>query len=282
MLPGYEPVKAGMLRGAAGCRWFVILVQMNRRNKIVRQILFWMVLLGLWSLMALMMNNSILCPAPWDVVRQMMVQLTRPDFFSIVGITTLRALSGLLISFAAGILSACEAHFLPVLKDMMNNLVSLMQAIPNVCYIILLLFWTGRNNVILIVIFCLLFPVAYRNFLETLDQIQNRWKDVFAVYPQPWWIVLTRACFPAMEPVFASTLISGSSMAFKAAVMAEVLASANIGIGRSMQAARVNVEVAQVMAWMVWLLILVFLFEKIWRKLIEKLFGKADDYEANR
>lgn len=255
---------------------------MNRRNNAVRKLLFWAALLGIWSLMALLMNNSILCPSPWNVAEQMLIQLQRPDFFVILAATAARALMGLLISFAAGILCACAAHFLPVLKDMMNNLVSLMQAIPNVCYIILLLFWTGRNNVILIVIFCLLFPVAYRNFLESLDQIQSRWRDVFALYPQPWWIVLGRACFPAMESVFSSTLISGSSMAFKAAVMAEVLASANLGIGRSMQAARVNVEVAQVLAWMIWLLILVFLFERVWRKLIEKLFGKADDYEANR
>lgn len=255
---------------------------MTKRKNAVFRILFWAVLFGLWSLLSLLMNNSILCPTPWDVAKQMAAQLGRPDFFAVLAATASRALIGLLISFGAGVGMACAAHFLHVLKEMMNHLVSLMQAVPNVCYIILLLFWTDRNNVVLIVIFCLLFPVVYRNFLETLDQIRSRWQDVFAVYPQPWWIILSRASFPAMEPVFSSTLISGSSMAFKAAVMAEVLVSSNIGIGRSMQTARVNVEVAQVMAWMIWLLLLVFLLERVWWKLIELLFGKADDYEANR
>lgn len=253
----------------------------SNQDRLVR-ILFWAGLFGAWMLLAWKMDNSILCPSPVQVAEQMILQLQRPDFFAIISITAGRALGGLALSFAAGVLLACLALFVPLLKGMLNSLVSLMQAVPNVCYIILLLFWTSRNTTVLTVIFCLLFPVVYRSFLEALEQLADHWRDVFQVYPQPWWIILSRACFPAMEPVFASALISGSSMAFKAAVMAEVLAAVTQGVGRSLQAARVNVEVAQVLGWMVWLLLLVFMFEKLWRWLIAALFRKADGYGGNR
>ena len=51
------------------------------------------------------------------------------------------------------------------------------------------------------------------------------------------------------------------------------MTSVSLGIGANMQYDRLNVNLAGVMAWTIWLLICVCIFNKLLKKVLERLFG---------
>lgn len=253
--------------------WYALKMKQKwKENQNFRKVIFWIGILLGWQLISVIVNNQIICPSPLEVGQAMILQI-QSELFGVTIISTLvRALIGLIVSMLLGIALSCLALFVHWIRFAVDNIVFLMQSIPSACYVILILFWSGRQMTMFIVIACLVFPMVYRNLLASLVDIEKEWKDVFFMYPQPWYTKLSKAYFPAMKPAFSSSLLSASSLAFKSGVMAEVLGSANFGIGRMIQNARANVEVVQVMAWMVWLLVLVFLSEKAMRWIIHRLY----------
>lgn len=235
-------------------------------------IFFLVCIFSVWSLASLAVDNSIICPAPWEVFSQMMEQAQNAKFYTAMGYTLLRTLAGLALSFLCACVFCLAGFFWKPFGGFMDRIVVILQTIPNVAYIILLLFWTSRENTVILVIFFLLFPMMYRDLQESLNSIYSRWKDVFALYPQPWSVMVKQAFVPQMRPVISACLKSGASLAVKAGVMAEILASVTYGLGRLMQSARLNVNVAGVMGYVIWLLILVFVFEKLISLLLDFVF----------
>lgn len=235
-------------------------------------IVFLIGLITLWSAAALLVDNAIICPSPWAVMTQMAMQMRTPAFYQAVGITLGRTFAGLVISFVTAAAAAVISYCFAKMNEIISRVVVILQAIPNIAYIILLLFWTSRQATVILVIFFLLFPMIYRDLYEALQDIHERWKDVFALYPQPWSVRMKQAFFPMMKPAVSASLKSASSLAFKAGVMAEILASVPMGLGRLMQSARLDVNAAGVLAYVIWLLILVFILEGLIRMLLHFLF----------
>ena len=138
---------------------------------------------------------------------------------------------------------------------------------------ILLLFWVSREISIYIVSFLLLFPIFYQNLFEAIQDISQSWKDIFQIYPQSWFKKMQMVYLPLLRPAMASSWITCSSLGFKVVVMAEIMTSVSLGIGANMQYDRLNVNLAGVMAWTIWLLICVCIFNKLLKKVLERLFG---------
>lgn len=239
---------------------------------------FWILLLAVllllaaWALVSWKADNAIIAPSPFEVLEQMILQAQSPALYAAAWATLLRTLSGLAISFAAACTAVLVAFFFRKWAMILNQAVVVLQAIPNIAYIILLLFWTGRQTAVILVIFFLLFPMMYRELYEALEDLRRKWRDVLMLYPQPWYVVLRKAMIPQLKPALSAALKSGASLAFKAGIMAEILASVPSGLGRLMQSARLNLNVAGVLGYVFWMLLLVFVLERLARVFIAWLF----------
>lgn len=228
----------------------------------------------IWQIASLKIHNALICPSLEQIAFQMMLQIQKPDFWMILAATVSRALQALAISFAAGFTAAVIAFFCRPAAAFLNAASGFLQAIPNVCYIILLLFWTTRTNTVLLVAFFLLFPLFYRALSAQLAELKQQWNDVWKIYPQPKHILIFKICLPAMQSSVSSSLKNASSLSFKVCVMTEILAGLSIGIGRSLQTARLDINVAGVIGWSLWLILLVWVFEQLWNLLL-RLFYHA-------
>lgn len=250
-----------------------------------RSLKSWMVFLliigGLWSVAALWANNPLILPSPWTVGEQMIRQLRDPAFFEALFFTLMRSLASLALSFLVAFVLAFACAFHPFLAGQINRLVSILQTLPNVCYIILLLFWCSRNMAVIVSGIFLLFPLIYRTLYEALLDIRKRWESVWIVYPQPKNVLITRVCLPMLKPALLAALKNASSLAFKVCVTSEILCSLSSGIGRQIQLDRFDLNLAGVVAWSLWLVVLVFVFEKLWNFLMTRMFGKEDSPLSN-
>lgn len=236
---------------------------------------FWfaVIVLGIWTIASLSISNALICPTPWQVSEAMMEQIQSTQFLTSIGLTIARSLWSLLCSFVFALAASFLAAFYPVCRGFLNRLVSLMQTVPNVCYIILLLFWTSREQTVILTGFFLLFPLIYRTVYEELRSLQKQYREVWAIYPQPAWTRMFIICFPMLKPAFLAALKSASSLAFKVCVTSEILTGLPAGIGKSLQVERLAIHPAGVIGWSIWLILIVFAFEKIWKILLEKVFS---------
>ena len=235
---------------------------------------FIIIIISFWWILSACMHNPLICPSPFQVVHQMVLQIQNPDFVTALLNTMGRALSSLALGFAIGLPCSFLGAFYPFWREFLNRLVSVLQTVPNVCYIILLLFWTDRTLTVILSGFFLLFPLIYRSLYEQLSDLCRRWKDVWILYPQPKWVLTTRICFPMLRAALAAALKSASSLSFKACVTSEILTGLAPGIGKKIQIARLDLNLAGVCAWSLWMILFVFLFEKLWNLLAVRLFSQ--------
>ena len=221
----------------------------------------------IWLVIAVIIDNVYILPSPLDVLDSMIKLVVEPIFYSSVFMSVFRALLSVVISFVMAILLALlsiKNHFL---SSLLEKVILILRSIPNVTFVILLLFWVSRETMVFIVSFLLLFPMIYQNLYESLKEQKMLWNDVLKIYPQDLLITINRIYIPLMRSAVVSSLITASSLAFKVGVMAEILGQVQTGIGRQIQLARLDINLAKVMAWTLWLLLIVFVFDILIKKL---------------
>lgn len=248
----------------------------------VKRGLKWLLLMAglalLWEIISLITNNSMICPSLSEIAEAMLEQLFSPVFFSSVFITLARAAAGLFLSFViAALLAGLSCRFSGA-GWIFDQISTLLQSIPNVAYIILLLFWAGRQEAVILVQFFLLCPMIFRELYEQLAQVNRDWREVFILYPQPLGELLKKAALPLLAPAIRASLKTGGSLALKSVVMAEILSSVPQGIGRQLQSARMNLNFAGVLAWVIWLMLAGLLFSHLW----SCLFSSASERKKDR
>lgn len=237
-------------------------------------LLFGIGVLGIWQLTAWSLHNAVLCPEPIQVFEQMAEQASDRQFYTGIGATLVRTLTGLTVSALLASAAVLLSFFHPFWRRAFDRLAVILQAIPNIAYIILLLFWTSRQNAVILVIFFLLFPMIYRDLSETMTDLKHKMQDVLFLYPQPWYVMIRKAFLPQLRPSFSASMKSAASLAFKAGIMAEILASVPAGLGRLMQSARLNINVAGVAGYVIWMLLLVFLLEQVITWMLKVIFER--------
>ena len=195
-------------------------------------------------------------------------QLQTTIFYKSIFFTVTRVVFGIAMSFFFGARLAFWRFFYPKTRIWLDYLILLLRSIPNITLMILFLFWLGGEQSLFLVIFLVLFPVVYQACADELETIQTRWKDVLEIYPQPRRYLLRQVYIPLLKPALGSALISITSLGFKVGVMAEILSQVRGGIGRNMQIAKLNVDLASLLAWTIWFLIVVAVCEWIIKKTI--------------
>ncbi|MGM9948405.1 ABC transporter permease [Floccifex sp.] len=186
-----------------------------------------------------------------------------------------RILTSILVSLFCGLFFAFIALKWRWIDEIFSKILLIFRSLPNVTIIILLLFWISREMTVFLVSFLLLFPIIYQNVISTLKEIQTKWKDIMIIYHQSYYYQIRWIYFPLLKTSLYSSLISCSSLGFKVGIMAEILGQVQNGIGRQIQYSRVNFEVDKVMAWTLWILVIVFLFDFLFKIILKILFDDS-------
>lgn len=201
----------------------------------------------------------------------MILQVSFVSFYKALLSTLLRAFLSILISLMAAFLFSFYCLHHDFFYRFFEKALVIVRSIPNVTFVILLMFWVKREISVYIVAFLLLFPVLFDILYQALKEIETKWKDVFILYPQRFLTRLQYVYLPMLKSPLKAGMSSAASLSFKVCVMAEILASVSSGIGRGMQLDRLDLNLAGVMAWTIWLLICVYIFNKLILKILDYL-----------
>lgn len=199
--------------------------------------------------------------SPLETLHAIGALATNPEAWSLALTTLQRALTGFLLVTVAGGCLGLIAGYSPATMRIASPLVTVILGVPPIAWIVLAMIWFGGSDatvrtVILVAALPVVFLGAARG-IATRDRGLDRMAQAFGAGPIRRFLSIglrqaTTTLFPALA------LALGTS--FKVAVMAELLANAG-GIGGALADARINLDIANALAWVVVAVALLILVE---------------------
>lgn len=223
-------------------------------------------LVGLWYGLAVALDNAILLPDPMNVFRTMLKQLGSALFYQSVLQTLMRIVSGFLIALSVALCFAFLTYFYSWLADFCYPLLLVTRSIPNISYILMVLFWCSAQTSVIVISFLILFPTIYATLYQGLCDVPDAYHDVMQLYPGDRLFDCRHVYLPFLRPYLHIAAQNGLSLSLKVGIMAEILGQVRIGVGRQLNICRLNLDMAGVFAWTLWIMVLLFLLEQVTKR----------------
>lgn len=235
-----------------------------------------LIILILWQILAITINNDVIIPMPLNVLSQTISLFTDNDFYFALGFTLLRVIKGCGLSLLVALMIAHLGYRFPSVKHYFDPIFLITKTIPNISYIIICLIWFGPNSSVTIVCFLILFPMLYSNITKHLNQFDLEYGDILKIYYEKFVILLYKNLIPYLCPFILTDLKTTLSLGFKVCVMAEILGQVRYGIGKQLYLAKMNLDMTNLFAYTLIIIIVCLIIDIVFDRLlhIEKLGGK--------
>lgn len=189
--------------------------------------------------------------SPLDTLVAIGLLATDPEAWRIAALTLQRALTGFALVAVIGSLLGVTAGYSPATLRLVTPLITVLMGVPPIAWIVLAMIWFGGSDAtVRIVILISALPVVFMGAargITTRDRMLDRMAEAFGAGSiRRFFTIGLRQTTTTLFPALALAL--GTS--FKVAVMAELLANAG-GIGGALADARINLDIAQALAWVV-------------------------------
>ncbi|WP_167148668.1 ABC transporter permease [Lysinibacter cavernae] len=161
-----------------------------------------------------------------EILQALMVQFSRPEFWSAFGSTILGWLLGLAIATALGVILGILLASVPVLGKLMHSTIEFLRPIPSVALVPLavLLFGTTMNATLLLVIYASLWQVLFQVMYGVKD-VDPVAIDTAKSYRLSTWTTIRRVIWPSITPY----VIIGVRLAAAVALVLEITGELVIG-----------------------------------------------------
>ncbi len=161
--------------------------------------------------------------------------------FHLFSAFTLAVLMGILLGIIAGIQSWFNKAISPI--------ISALQGIPPIAWIVLALLWFGSGSgTPIFTITVATLPIIFLGAVEGIRTFPTPLLEMARLFRTPQRLLLSDLYFPHLLSYLFPSLAAGLGLAWRLAVMAELLSS-EIGIGAELNLARINLDTDEVMAW---------------------------------
>ena len=240
---------------------------------------FW---LGVWQLSAFFVEcsvdgrgNELLLPYPATVFFSLSLLCVTAEFWEIVAASLGRILLGMVIGVAAGALLAALTCTFRWCDRLLSPAIRVIRATPVASFILLVLLWTGRSSVPVVIAALMVLPVVWANLSRGIRATDGQLLEMARVYRFSRWKTLRLIYFPSLAPYFSAALTTAMGLAWKSGAAAEVLCLPRRGLGAEIFHAKLALEIPDLFAWTLVVVALSLLLEKLLRRLLRGAKGGA-------
>lgn len=233
------------------------------------------ILFLIWSVAALIVNDEIILPKLSSVIERLFLNIGNGSIFKPLIITTYRVLFGIVVSIVLAIITSYMSYKFK-LEDYLSPFITLMRAIPVVSMVLIILFFTNKNTLSIIVIFFVSFPIIYENVLNGLKSIQKEKLELAEIYDINKIHKFKYIELPYIIKSLLLALTISLGLSFKAGSTAEVIAGAAGGLGDLLYMAKISFEMVDLIAVTFVIIFVSFLFESITKYIYKKVGEKYD------
>lgn len=240
---------------------------------------FW---LGVWQLCAYLVElsvesrgNELLLPYPATVLASLLRLSAQPSFWT----TAFTSLGRILLGLAVGVLLGAALAGLTCASRWCDRLLSpairVIRATPVASFILLVLLWTGRNTVSVIIAALMVLPVVWGNLSRGIQETDPQLLEMAKAYRFSSFKTIRLIYIPSLHPYFLSAITTAMGLAWKSGVAAEVLCLPKQAIGTQIYNTKLYLEIPDLFAWTVVVILLSLALEKLLRVVLGR--GKAGD-----
>ena len=230
----------------------------------------------IWQLLSMLVGSRLLLlPSPLDTLRSMKEIVISETGWQSIGMTMLRILCGYFLGCTVGVLFAIlTAHF-TVFDWMLKPLRSLIKTTPITSFALILLVSVVSGVVPVIVAMIVVVPMIWQTTEEAIRNRSAELAEMAQIYLKPWYR-FRYVSLPQVLPHFYASASTALGFAWKAVITAEILALPKLGIGRQMQFHKIHIEIPELFAWTLLVIILSILLENTFKLLLKKAGQKYD------
>ena len=142
-------------------------------------IIFWLLL---WELFAGLVNNSFLLVGPMESVKALSRLLQKQEFYGILWKSSRGILSAYFLSFLLALILSYLSYRNSLLEDFLKPGVFVLRSLPVASFIIILLFFLGRDKLSFTIGGFMSFPIFYINLLEGFHKTDHKLLEMAEVF----------------------------------------------------------------------------------------------------
>ncbi len=241
-------------------------------TKILLIALFW---ISVWAVVAYMLNMPVLFPNPIDVLKRFFELLFTKDFILITGASLGRVFIGIIFGILIGTILAVICSASKIVHDIIYPIIAVIKSTPVASFVLLVWLFMGDQITPIIITVMMMLPIVWANIYQGIKSIDKNMLEVCSVYKIPLIKRIFAFYIPSIIPFFASALLSGIGLAWKAGIAAEVLCSTKRSMGEEIWNAKYDLErTIDLFAWTVAVILVSLLFEIVFSRLIKRLLDK--------
>jgi NitT/TauT family transport system permease protein len=190
-------------------------------------------------------------------IAQRMVVITPLD----VAVTLARVIGALVVSFVLGLAAAMAMYRSKTLDDYLHPIIRILMAVPFVSWILFAVLWfPGVEFRIGFVLFVVCGPVFLVDTLDAMRNVPRELRQMMRSFRPTTLQFFLKLMLPAIVPTIFTSWKVNISLAIRVVTIAE-LVGAVTGIGHQLSVAQELFSVADVFAWTIVLVALLFLLE---------------------
>ena len=231
-------------------------------KKILKISLIAVLWLGLWQVLAMIVDQELLLPTPVTVAKRLLEMSLTASFYRIIARSLIRMLAGIIAGTAVGILGGSLTAFSRTARDIFAPLLAAIKATPVASFIILLVLYVSRDSAPLIIALMMVSPIVWTGVEAGILNTDKELLEMSDAYKMSTLSKIKHLYIPSATPYFLASLRSSLGMAWKAGIAAEVLLGPIISIGKMIAEAKTNLETANLFAWTVVVVIVSVIIER--------------------
>ncbi|MFZ7122016.1 MAG: ABC transporter permease [Eubacteriaceae bacterium] len=244
----------------------------NKHKGSMLWILFWILV---WQIISFLVGNDLILPSPYSTITELYNLIGTYDFWLIIFNSLMRIVIGFVLSSVLGILWGVLCGLSKTIYSMSYPIIIVIKSTPVASIIILILLWVSKSFTPILVCLLLCFPIVWTNVYEGMSNVDNKLLQMARIYKVSNFNTIINIYLPWIRPYAVAGMITSLGMAWKVSITAELLSGTDYSIGRMIYNSKIYLETQQLFAWTLVIIILSYLIEISFSKLIYKYIGKS-------
>ena len=244
------------------------------KNETLKKLIAVLFALAVWQAASMLVGHEILLPSPLSVLRALAGIVVTKSFWATVLFSVLRIVAGFLSAYFCGLLLGILASRFSWAGTLLWPFMVCVKSVPVASFIVLSLIWLSGSQLAGFVCFLACLPAVYNNVTEGLANVDPAQKEAAVMLGAGWPTLIRTVFIPNIEPYLLSAASTACGMAFKAGVAAEVVAIVAGSIGEKIYMSKVYFETAGLFAWTLVIVLLSYVFEKLFCALLKAAIKK--------
>ncbi|PJC86669.1 ABC transporter permease [Vibrio sp. HA2012] len=195
--------------------------------------------------------GDLILPSPQTSLARLLDLCIHGKGLEFLWVTTYRALIGFGLSITVGSLLGIMAGLSVTLSMALRPLITILIGIPPIAWIVLAMLWFGADDstpIFTITVTAL--PITFIAGVQGARTLDKSLTQMAHSFGASRWITFYDVHLPHVLSYLFPSWVTALGTSWKVVVMAELLAS-NSGVGAGLAMARVNIDTAATMAWIV-------------------------------